>query len=64
MGVNKTEKRILQHFHWPRMRKDVVHFCKTCHTCQIIGKPNQVIPVAPLHPIPVFDEPFSKDVIV
>jgi hypothetical protein len=63
MGVNKTVKRIMQHFYWPMMRKDVVLFCKTCHTCQMIGKPNQSIPVAPLHPIPAFDEPFSRILI-
>ncbi len=60
VGINKTTYRILRHFYWPRVRKDVAQFCKTCHTCQKVGKPNQTIPVAPLKPIPVFDEPFSK----
>ena len=26
----------------------------------VVGKPNQTIPVAPLYPIPAFDEPFSR----
>ena len=34
-----------------------------CHTCQVVGKPNQKIPNAPLQPIPAFDEPFSKVII-
>ncbi len=35
-------------------------FCRTCHTCQITGKPNQVIPRAPLSPIPVMGEAFEE----
>lgn len=41
------------------MKADVVHFCKTCHTCHLVGKPNQVVPPAPLYPIPVVGEPFE-----
>ena len=41
----------------------VVEFCKTCHTCQVVGKPNQTIPKAPLKPIPAFEEPFSRIMI-
>lgn len=33
------------------------------HTCQVVGKPNQKIPQAPLKPIPAFDEPFSRVII-
>ena len=63
LGINKTFQKILTHFYWPGIRKDVVEFCKTCHTCQIVGKPNQVIPKAPLKPIPAFEEPFSRVMI-
>ena len=45
------------------MRRDISQYCKTCHTCQLVGKPNQTIPVAPLHPIPAFEEPFSRIII-
>ena len=38
-------------------------FCRSCHTRQIVGKPNQKIPLAPLHPIPAFEEPFSRVLI-
>ena len=51
------------HFYWQVLRKDVVQFCKTCHTCQVVGKPNQVIPKAPLRLIPAFEEPFSQVMI-
>lgn len=60
LGVRKTCDRILRHFYWPKLRKDVSQFCKTCHICQVVGKPNQKVPKAPLHPIPAFDEPFSR----
>ena len=42
------------------MKKEVAEFCKACKVCQRIGKPNQTIRLAPLHPIPVIDEPFRK----
>ena len=63
LGVTKTYNRILNHFYWPQLRKDVAEYCKSCHTCQMVGKPNQKPPVATLHPIPAFDEPFSRVII-
>ena len=63
LGINKTYQKIINHFYWPGVRKDVVEFCNTCHTCQVIGKPNQTIPKAPLKPIPAFEEPFSRILI-
>ena len=63
LGVNKTYRKILNHFYWPGVRKDVKQFCRTCHTCQLVGKPNQKPPPAPLKPIPVTTEPFSHVII-
>ena len=60
LGINKTYHNILQHFYWPGLKKDVKLFCRSCHTCQIVGKPNQKVPTAPLEPIPAFDEPFNQ----
>ncbi|KAG7464302.1 Retrovirus-related Pol poly from transposon 297 [Solea senegalensis] len=60
LGVTKTHDRILKHFFWPGMKKEVTRFCKTCSTCQVVGKPNQVVPPAPLHPIPAVGEPFER----
>ncbi len=36
---------------------------KTCHVCQRVGKPNQNVKLAPLKPVPAFDEPFSRVII-
>ncbi|XP_033100281.1 uncharacterized protein LOC117103773, partial [Anneissia japonica] len=63
LGIRKTQARISNHFYWPKLHKDVVHFCKTCHVCQIIGKPQPSIKPAPLIPIPVFEEPFSRVIV-
>ena len=63
LGCNKTYSRITKHFYWPQVRCCVTEFCMTCHVCQMVGKPNQKIPVAPLKPIPAFEEPFSKVII-
>ncbi|XP_068229725.1 uncharacterized protein [Palaemon carinicauda] len=63
LGLYKTYYRILDTFYWPNLRKDVGDFIKTCHVCQIAGKPNQVISKAPLQPILVPHEPFEKLVI-
>uniref|UniRef100_A0A3B1J0P6 Gypsy retrotransposon integrase-like protein 1 n=1 Tax=Astyanax mexicanus TaxID=7994 RepID=A0A3B1J0P6_ASTMX len=60
LGITKTYARILKHFFWPGLRKDVVEFCRSCHVCQTTGKPNQVIPPAPLCPIPAIGEPFER----
>ena len=59
LGINKTYHKILNHFYLPGLKSDVSQFCKSCHTCQMVGKPNQTIPKAHLQPIPAFDEPFS-----
>ena len=56
-------KKVLKYFFWPGLRKDVVAFCKSCHVCQLVGKPNQKIPPAPLRPVSAFEEPFSRIVI-
>ena len=60
LGVNKTYHKIFNHFFWPGLKFDVFQHCKSCHTCQMVGKPNQTIPIAHLQPIPAFDEPFSQ----
>lgn len=59
IGIWKTQRKILQHFYWPKLHKDVVAYCRSCHVCQLVGKPNQKIPIGPLCPPPVCEEPFS-----
>jgi hypothetical protein len=63
LGVSKTCDRILQHFYWPKLRQDIAEYCKSCPVCQIVGKPNQKIQVAPLQPIPAFEEPCRKVIV-
>jgi hypothetical protein len=63
LGVRKTCQKVLQHFYWPRLKSDVAQYCRSCHMCQVVGKPNQKIPPAPLLPIPAFEEPFSRILI-
>jgi hypothetical protein len=63
MGVRKTKDRILKHFFWPSLHKDVAEYVRSCHTCQVVGKPNQNIKPAPLIPIPVFGNPFESIII-
>ena len=42
------------------LKKDCKRFVNTCHECQVIGKPNQKIPKAPLCPLSIVSEPFSE----
>ena len=63
LGINKAYHKIINHFYWPGLKSDVSKFYKTCHTCQLVGKPNQTIHKAQLQPIPAFDEPFSRILI-
>ena len=63
LGVEKTYRKVLAHFYWPGLHSDVRSFCRTCHVCQLAGKPNQHPPVAPLVPIPAIEEPFSRIIV-
>ena len=63
LGVTKTHDRVLWHFFWPGLKRDVALYGRTCHACQVTGKPNQVIPPAPLCPIPAIGEPFEHVVV-
>lgn len=60
--VRKTHSTVLKHFFWPGLKADI--HCCTCHLCQIAGQLNQMIPRAPLCPIPVMGQPFFEKVIV
>ena len=59
LGINKMYQKVLAHCYRPGIRKDMANFCKVCHTCQIVGKPNQHPPNVPLKPIPAVEEPFN-----
>ncbi|XP_066982814.1 uncharacterized protein [Macrobrachium rosenbergii] len=63
LGMLKTFHSLARYFWWPGMKLSVKQFIRECETCQVMGKPNQGIPKAPLHPIPAIGEPFSELVI-
>ena len=63
LGVNKTYHKILNHFYWHGLKTDVSYYCRSCHTCQVVGKPKQVILKAGLQPIPAFDKSFHRIII-
>ncbi len=63
LGVNKMFSRISRYFYWPGLKSAVSEYCRSCHVCQLAGKPNRAIPNAPLHPIPVLSEPFERIII-
>ena len=51
LGIGRVHDRILNHFFWPTLSKDVSEYCRSCHTCQVVvGKHNQKILTA-LKPI-------------
>ncbi|XP_076035999.1 uncharacterized protein LOC143021962 [Oratosquilla oratoria] len=60
LGTRKTYAKIISHFYWPKLRRDVSTYCRTCRPCQLVGKPSPSIKPFPLQPIPVIKEPFSK----
>ncbi|KAK0132100.1 Retrovirus-related Pol polyprotein from transposon 412 [Merluccius polli] len=62
-GVKKTYNQLLQHCYWPRIKRDVARFVKTCHVCQVAGKQNTITKPAPLQPIPSVGKPFEHLVI-
>jgi len=45
------------------MKSSVSQYCRSCHSCQAAGKPNQVVSPAHLKPVPLLNEPFEKLVI-
>ncbi|XP_066952487.1 uncharacterized protein [Macrobrachium rosenbergii] len=63
VGINKTLERIRRNFYWTKMKKDIARFCKSCHICQLTGKPNEIVPKAPLIPVPSIGEPFQHILI-
>ena len=58
LGKEKTRQRILRRFYWPTLYKDVEEFCQTCVVCQKTA--SKKVPPAPLIPLPVISEPFTR----
>jgi hypothetical protein len=58
LGKEKTRQRVLRRFYWPTVFKDVEEFCRCCSACQKTA--NRKAPPAPLIPLPIISEPFSR----
>lgn len=38
IGVNKTHNRLLTHFYWPNIRRDIAEWARSRHICKVVGK--------------------------
>ena len=59
MAAGSTQKRILPHFYWPGLQKDVKEYCRTCDTCQRTFPKGRILS-QPLEPLPMVDIPFER----
>lgn len=58
-GVNKTYRRIRDHYLWPKLRNDVIEYIRACKTC----RGNKLVRAKTREPMVVTDtpaEPFEK----
>ncbi|XP_075764387.1 uncharacterized protein LOC142819706 [Pelodiscus sinensis] len=58
-GIRRTRLRLLQNFYWPGMFAAVQRYCRSCDSCQRVGKA-QDRKKAALRPLPIIEEPFQK----
>ena len=59
LGAKKTDVRILLNFFWPKLRQDIIRFCRSCDVCQRTVKKGNVKKV-PLGSMPLIDTPFKR----
>ena len=59
LGATKTLNRITKHFYWPGIVKSVKEYCRSCDSCQRLGKGVKKT-VGKLHSLPLVNEPFSR----
>ncbi|XP_066969218.1 uncharacterized protein [Macrobrachium rosenbergii] len=62
-GVNRTAPALEVRFYWPGWRRSVKSYVAPCPPCQLAGRPNEVVPRAPLQKIPSVSVPF-QDVVI
>lgn len=55
-----THEWLLRHFSWPHLKKDVSAYIRSCHWCQLIGKPDQKLKPVPLRAIPAISQPSDQ----
>ncbi len=58
LGKKKTTDRVLQHFYWPTIHRDIAEYCRTCESCQKCSGRKGVR--APLIPLPIISQPFER----
>ena len=59
LGFDKTYSAIRSKYYWPKMYSDIDAHVKTCNTCQK-SKRNYGSDKAPLTPMPIPSQPFSR----
>ncbi len=57
-GIEKTKELVLQEYWWPKMKKDIETYVRTCETCQQTKTSTQA-KVAPLHPNAISSRPWT-----
>lgn len=57
-GSRKTREKMVRHYTWPGMDKDVQTWARTCSVCQKGNKSRQVR--SPLVPLPVISTPWER----
>eukprot|EP00079_Xenopus_tropicalis_P020074 XP_012810580.1 PREDICTED: uncharacterized protein LOC105945996 [Xenopus tropicalis] len=58
-GISRTRYRLLQNFYWPGLSQQVAQFCRSCDSCQRVGKSGERNKHT-LRPLPVIGEPFQR----
>ena len=56
LGKKKTVERVLRRFYWPTLHRDVAEWCPECQKTSWASRYSQ----APLIPLPIVEEPFSR----
>ena len=59
LGIAKTKARLWPHFFWPSIAKNIVAYCRSCDTCQRLGK-GAKLKLSPLIPLPTMTEPWNR----
>ncbi|XP_025089562.1 uncharacterized protein LOC112561350 [Pomacea canaliculata] len=59
MGTRNTMQKVLSHFWWPGVRRDIRKYCQTCDSCQRTAAKGRNTPV-PMTKMPIIGEPFQR----
>ena len=59
LGRDKTFEQLSRWFYWPRMRKIVDDYVRSCPSCQV-SKPSQRLPIGLLQPLNVPQKPWES----